>query len=189
MSLKPWKDLSTDYRRRLINKGITPRIRAQQASRKTWSQLSPGYQKRLKSAGITPAAHRRGESIQAARGHTFTPEHGTAGVGGTSAAVIAKAKRLDITTFVTNFNSLPIKQQRFLAINWILGFMSRGEGPSTGNKIDSKNPHSALSRKASDRQIMSRMAFMDWYEDNEGMDDFDYKEYRENYRESFSAAS
>lgn len=50
-------------------------------ARKGWDQLSPGYRARLEKNGVTEAAYNRGESIQAARGHSQTPERPTQAAG------------------------------------------------------------------------------------------------------------
>ena len=44
--------------------------------RKGWDALSPGYRARLEKSGITKTYYDRGLSLQSARGHRQTPEHG-----------------------------------------------------------------------------------------------------------------
>ena len=46
-------------------------------ARKGWDQLSPAYRARLEKGGVSKTAYERGESIQAARGHSRTPERPT----------------------------------------------------------------------------------------------------------------
>jgi len=46
--------------------------------RKEWDSLTPTYRARLSRAGITKAGFEGGASIQKARGHAATPEHGVA---------------------------------------------------------------------------------------------------------------
>ena len=46
-------------------------------ARKGWNALSSGYKARLQKAGITRKDYEKGSSIQAARGHSQTPERPT----------------------------------------------------------------------------------------------------------------
>jgi hypothetical protein len=45
-------------------------------ARKAWESLSPDYQRRLSRGGITKSSYQSGASLQKARGHAKTPEHG-----------------------------------------------------------------------------------------------------------------
>jgi hypothetical protein len=45
-------------------------------ARRGWDTLSTGYRDRLQRSGVTREGYERGESIQKARGHESTPEHG-----------------------------------------------------------------------------------------------------------------
>jgi len=47
-------------------------------NRKLWYELTPAYRHRLRMNGIGPVDHDSYQpvSLQAARGHLFTPEHG-----------------------------------------------------------------------------------------------------------------
>ena len=63
--------------------------------------------------------------------------------------------------------------------------MSKGKGPIA-------NPHrkkgERIRRKASDRQIIARMDFIEWMDENEGgFDKEDWAGFREAYKATFSA--
>jgi hypothetical protein len=46
------------------------------SKRRLWDSLSPAYRGRLSRAGITKTQYQSGVSLQKARGHAETPEHG-----------------------------------------------------------------------------------------------------------------
>jgi hypothetical protein len=144
--------------------------------RKGWESLSDSYRKRLTRSGISKSEYQSGKSIAKARGHAATPEHG---------GYKKTAGRAGIAEYIPEFFELDREEQERIGKAWIDGFMSKGKGPIA-------NPHrkkgERIRRKASDRQIIARMDFIEWMDENEGgFDKEDWAGFREAYKATFSA--
>lgn len=157
------------------------------ARRKPWNQLSANVQKRYLRNGITPAMHAQGASIQAARGHAYTPEH-----GGPSFGRQALANNIDLV--VTDFAFLSRAEQNRVGKLWNTGFFTKGNGrPLTPEERIQRGIHPSdkrVYRKPSAEQVDARFDFQDWYREEYGeFDRNEWKLYRQAYMETFAAAS
>lgn len=162
------------------------------AKRKTWEQLSPTYRKRLLANGITPEQHANPQTaISKARGHRFTPEHG----GPPKWYQIAQKTTPSIYTFVPDLDNFPAEQREQVSKDWIQGFIQPGRGRRlTADEKRKRGKHRAdkkVYRKPSAAQIVSKFDFEEFFAEYSG-EEFgsdEWKEYREQYRQSFSSAA
>lgn len=144
--------------------------------RKGWESLSPAYRKRLERNGITASAYAQGASLQKARGHRTTPEHG---------GWKKKAVKEGISFIIPEYHELPRAEQERLGRLWVKGFMSRGEGEIANPK---RRKGERIQRRASVEQIIARMDFIEWMDENEGgLTAERWTDFREAYKASFSA--
>jgi hypothetical protein len=160
-------------------------------ARKSWSELSPAYQKRLRNKGIGPREHAAGASIQAARGHTKTPEHNI---------WRKKAIAMDIRMIVPGYDKLPTGEQERIGRDWVNGFMSRAKGKPENIRITDWRygrkgfERGTKMRYQTDDQLNAHIEFLSWTQnpanqqylhDPKGQQE-DWQQYRIEYQQKFS---
>lgn len=157
------------------------------ATRKGWGDLSPAYRARLERAGIGPQVYASGASIQSARGHGYTPEHGPT-LRPKSRFWANQARRRDITEFIPLFAAYPLEEQNRIGEAYVLGHWQKWRGP----KIRRRNLKGELQiyKSQSDRQIEAAMDFNQAYEEaNQSvMGGAFWKDFRDTYMTSLTAA-
>lgn len=142
------------------------------SQRKGWESLSPNYRQRLTSNGITASAYSQGASLQSARGHRNSPERATY-------RKRAEAARIDIRTFLPDYDELSKSEQEEAAKAFTRGVIGKASGPI--NKKTGK-------RKPSAAQVRSKMDFLDLIE-QDGEANYFWREFRTVYADSFAAAA
>jgi hypothetical protein len=153
-----------------------------------WFNLKPATRKRYISNGITQRGYEQGQSLQKARGHAATPEHG-------GPSYSAKAIRANVEMIWPGFRNLPKAEQNRIGKDYILGMFTKGTGPklSPAERIK-RGLHKSdnrVYRHAGDAEIEARMNFMQAFREygGENWDSEDWETYREAYRMTFSAAA
>lgn len=91
--------------------------------RKGWSELSDAYRGRLEQQGVTRQQYESGASLQAARGHSVTPERLTGYIG--------RANELGIGFIAPEFDeyleAMSRDEAAQTARDFVLGYMTRGK--------------------------------------------------------------
>lgn len=143
------------------------------AKRKSWDQLSTVYRNRLKSNGITKTGFESGVSTRSARGHSSAPE---------SARYrnAVEKSRIDIRTFLPDYDELPTSEREKTARAFIFGVTSKGRG---------KTNRKTGRRGASVAQVVAKMDFLDIVQEAGESETEFYKLFRSEYANSFSAAA
>lgn len=141
------------------------------SQRKGWNTLSDNYRKRLTAKGITTQTYTQGASIRAARGHADAPERALY-------RKRAEAARIDIRTFLPDYDELSKREQEEAAKAFTRGVIGKASGPI--NKKTGK-------RKPSAAQVRSKMDFLDLIEQDREANF--WPEFRTAYADSFAAAA
>ena len=168
------------------------------ARRKGWDQLSSTYRKRLLNKGITEARYSQGKPIASARGHAATPEHGTvtlriAGRTVTTKSYAALAARAGIIDIIPVFDTLTRAEQNRLGKLYIKSFFERGTGPPlTKAERHKRGLHPKdrrMYRGIGDEQINGRFEFQEYVDTNRSQwDSEDWVKFRHGYSSLSEAA-
>ena len=169
------------------------------ARRKGWDQLSSTYRKRLLNKGITEDRYSQGKPIASARGHAATPEHGIAtlrieGRTVTTKSYAALAARAGIIDIIPVFDTLTRAEQNRLGKLYIKSFFARGTGGILTKDQRHKRRLSPKDRRiyrhSGDEQINGRIEFQEYIDSNREKkwdDKEDWTAFRSGYT-SFSEA-
>lgn len=167
------------------------------ANRKGWDALSTSYRQRLQNNGITQKQYTSGKTLEAARGHIATPEHARVTLTVQGQTTVTKsyagmAVRGGILDILPDFDSLSRAEQNRLGKLYIKSFFEKGTGEKLAKAERSKrglHPRDRrVARHAGDEQINGRFEFQEYVDENrKTWNEQDWKDFRTGYA-SFSTA-
>ena len=168
------------------------------ANRKGWDALSTTYRQRLQNNGITQTQYTSGKTLETARGHSTTPEHArvTLTVQGRTTVTrsyAAMAARGGITDIIPTFDSLSRAEQNRIGKLYVKSFFEKGTGgvlnktEKQGRGLHPKDRR--VYRHAGEEQINGRIEFQQYVDENRkkkkkgtaGWNDTDWEDFRTGY--------
>lgn len=153
------------------------------ARRKPWAELSDGVRRRYLRNGITAADHAQGVSLQTARGHATTPEH-----GGPSYSQRALTHGVDGA--IPYFRTLPPRERNRFGRVWMTMFEpAKGPRLTPAEREARGITGKRVARHPSDAQVYARMDLIEFLAAHNTTEREFWKRARIEYMNHFSAAA